>query len=274
MTKLKIVLKYKYLILFLVVLFSFFVTNNYDYKSKYNGNEKNIEGYVLEKKINNKKSSLVIKGKEKVLVNIYNRVDINYHDYVSVNGILSKPNSNTIFNLFNYKRYLKEKRINYIFTGKNIKVIRKNNNIFYSIKNLIEKRINKYKSKKYLKVFILSEKNDLDKNIKDVYKNLGIVHLLSISGSYIAILVFIMNKIIKNKKIISILLITYIALTNYQISILRTVLCYILFLLNKRYKLGIDKESIIILLASFLLLMNPYYLYNIGFLLSFLLVLV
>ena len=269
MTKLKIVLKYKYLILFLVVLFSFFVTNNYDYKSKYNGNEKNIEGYVLEKKINNKKSSLVIKGKEKVLVNIYNRVDINYHDYVSVNGILSKPNSNTIFNLFNYKRYLKEKRINYIFTGKNIKVIRKNNNIFYSIKNLIEKRINKYKSKKYLKVFILSEKNDLDKNIKDVYKNLGIVHLLSISGSYIAILVFIMNKIIKNKKIISILLITYIALTNYQISILRTVLCYILFLLNKRYKLGIDKESIIILLASFLLLMNPYYLYNIGFLLSF-----
>ena len=270
MTKLKIVLKYKYLILFLVVLFSFFVTNYYDYKSKYNGNEKNIEGYVLEKKITNKKSSLVIKGKEKVLVNIYNRVDINYHDYVSVNGILEKPKSNTIFNLFNYKRYLKEKRINYIFTGKNIKVIRKNNNIFYSIKNIIENKINKYKSKKYLKVFILSEKNDLDKNIKDVYKNLGIVHLLSISGSYIAILIFIMNKIIKNKKIISILLITYIALTNYQISILRTVICYILFLINKKYKLGIDKESIIILLASFLLLMNPYYLYNIGFLLSFL----
>ena len=270
MTKLKIVLKYKYLILFLVVLFSFFVTNYYDYKSKYNGNENNIEGYVLEKKITDKKSSLVIKCKEKVLVNIYNRVDINYHDYVSIDGILSKPKSNTVFNMFNYKRYLKEKRINYIFTGKNIKVIRKNNNIFYSIKNIIEKKINKYKSKKYLKVFILSEKNDLDKNIKDVYKNLGIVRLLSISGSYIAILIFIMNKIIKNKKIISLVLIIYIILTNYQISILRTVLCYILFLLNKRNKLGIDKESIIILLASFLLLMNPYYLYNIGFLLSFL----
>ena len=102
MKKLKIVLKYKYLILFLVVLFSFFVTNYYDYKSKYNGNENNIEGYVLEKKITNKKSSFVIKGKEKVLVNIYNRVDLNYNDYVSIDGILSKPNSNTVFNLFNY----------------------------------------------------------------------------------------------------------------------------------------------------------------------------
>lgn len=269
MTKLKIVLKYKYLILFLIVLLSYFITNYYGYKSKYNGDESIIKGYVLEKKITKEKSTLVIKGKEKVLVNIYNRVDVQYHDFISIEGVITKPKNNTIFNLFNYKRYLKEKRINYIFNGRSIKIIKKNSNIFYSIKTLIEKRINKYKSKKYLKVFILSEKNDIDKNVMNTYKNLGIVHLLSISGSYIATLIYIMNKIIKNKKIISILLIIYIVLTNFQVSILRTVICYILFLINKKYKLQIDKESIIILLASFLLLINPFYLYNIGFLLSF-----
>lgn len=270
MKRLKIVLKYKYLILFFVVLLSFLVTNIYEYKSKYNGTENNIKGYVLEKKITNDKSTLVIKGKEKILVNIYKKVNVNYHDYVFIKGTIKTPNNNTIFNLFNYKRYLKEKRINYIFQGNDIKIIKHNKNVFYSIKNKIDKRINKYKSKRYLKVFILSDKTDIDSDIKNTYKNLGIIHLLSISGSYIAILIFILNKTIKNKKVISIILIFYIVLTNFQISIIRTVICYILFLINKKYKLGIDKESIIILLGSFLLLINPYYLYDVGFLLSFL----
>ncbi len=270
MTRLKIVLKYKYLILFLIALLSYFITNYYDYKSKYSGDENNIRGYVLEKKITNEKSTLVIKGKEKIIVNVYNKVEVNYHDYVSIEGRIKKPNNNTIFNLFNYKRYLKEKRINYMFVGKNVRVIKRNTNIFYGLKNKIEKRIGNYKSKNYIKVFILSEKSDIDKNIKDIYKNIGIIHLLSISGSYIAILIFIMNKIIKNKKIISLLLISYIFFTNFQISILRTVICYILFLINKKYKLGINKETIIVLLASLLLLINPFYLYDIGFLLSFL----
>jgi len=269
MKRLKTILKYNKLILILVIIYSLLFTNYLDYKSNYK-NEKYIKGYVLEKKVKNNKTILIVKGKEKVLVTIYDELNINYHDYIMVFGKLEEPKQNTIFNLFNYKKYLKEKRINYTFKGYKIKILKRNRNVFYSFKNIVNNRINKYKSKKYLKVFIMGNKDDIDGNIKDVYKNLGIIHLLSISGSYISILIYILNRIIKNKKIISIILIIYIVFTNFQISIIRSSLCYILFLLNKYFKTNIDKKTIILLLGSLLLLFNPYYLYDIGFLLSFL----
>ena len=70
----------------------------------------------------------------------------------------------------------------------NIKVVRKNKNILYKIKNNIYKRINKYKSKKYLKIFLLGDKSDLD---KDIFNNLGIIHIFSLSGFHISLLCFI-----------------------------------------------------------------------------------
>ena len=267
MKKLKIILKYKYIFLLIIVIFSFYITNYFDYKSKYNGDEKYIEGNVLDKKIKPDKTILIVKGKEKILVTIYKKVNVNYNDYVSIKGRLEKPKTNLIFN---YKRYLKGKRINYIFIGKDINIIKSNKNIFYSFKNILYKRINRYKSKKYLKVFVMGNKDDIDSDIKNIYKNLGVIHLLSISGSYISILIFILNKLIKNKKVISLFLIIYIIITDFQISIIRSCIYYILFLINKKYKLDIDNKTIIIILGSVLLLINPYYLYDIGFLLSFL----
>ena len=269
MKKLKTILKYKYLILIFIVIISLIEINVFDYKSKYNGNEKYITGYIIEKKYNDNKTTLVLNGKEKILVTLLGNYKYNYHDYVLIKGKMSIPNNNTIFNIFNYKRYLKGKRINYTFNGTSSKLLKRNNNIFYSIKNSIENRINNYKSKDYLKVFILGDKTNIDKDMKNIYKNIGIIHLLSISGSYISIIIYILNKYIRNNKIISLILLFYLFLTNFQISIIRVCLCYILFLIVKKYKLDLDKESIIIILGSFLLLINPYYLYDIGFLLSF-----
>ena len=168
MKKLKTILKYKYLILIFIVIISLIEINVFDYKSKYNGNEKYITGYIIEKKYNDNKTTLVLKGKEKILVTLLGNYKYNYHDYVLIKGKMSIPNNNTIFNLFNYKRYLKGKKINYIFNGTSSKLLKKNKNIFYSIKNGIENRINNYKSKDYLKVFILGDKTNIDKDIKNV----------------------------------------------------------------------------------------------------------
>ena len=98
MKKLKIILKYKYIFLLIIVIFSFYITNYFDYKSKYNGDEKYIEGNVLDKKIKPDKTILIVKGKEKILVTIYKKVNVNYNDYVSIKGRLEKPKTNLIFN--------------------------------------------------------------------------------------------------------------------------------------------------------------------------------
>ena len=211
---------------------------------------------------------MVVKGKEKIIVKSDKKIDVNYHDQVLVRGYLKEPKNNTIFNLFNYKKYLNRKKICYIFKTNNIRIIKKNKNIIFSIKNYLNNRIEKYRTKKYLKIFILGNKDELDYEEKNLYKNLGIIHLLSISGSYISIMLLVLNKLL-NKKLIMIFLVFYIVLTGFQISIIRSCSCYLLFILNSKYDLKFNSKEIIMLLGTILLLINPFYLYDIGFLLSF-----
>ena len=232
MKKLKIISKYSRFILLIIVLYSIIFTNAFSFKSKYNGNEKEIEGYVKEIKNN----SYIIKGKEKVLVKYKDKIKLNYNDYVVVNGIMKKPNNNTVFNTFNYKKYLNSKKIFYIMQANNIKIKKKNNNIFYILKNRIQNRI---------------------------------IHLLSISGTYISLIILFLKKLKIKNMVIIIFLLFYIVFTNFQISIIRSSICYILLIINKKYNLELDSKEIIVLFASFLLLINPFYIQDIGFLLSF-----
>lgn len=238
MGKLKIILKYNKYILLLIILFCIIFINIYKPKSKYNLNTKEIYGYVRE--INDNK--LVINGKEKIIV-YTDDTNYNFNDYIKVEGILSIPNKNTIFNIFNYREYLYNKKINYIMKSNNIKLIKSNNNIFYRLKNIIYKNINKHKNKDYLKVFILGDKSSLEN--KDIYTNLGIIHLFCISGMHISLLCFLLNKLLYKFKykniIIYLFFILFIFLTNYQISIIRSCLSKLFSNINNKYKLNIIK---------------------------------
>ena len=86
--KLKIILQSNYLYLLLVILVIFYI---YLFKpiSKFQGNEKNIKGYVYYVKIDGDKLTLKIKSKENILVNYYfkslkekNNFNIKYGDYL------------------------------------------------------------------------------------------------------------------------------------------------------------------------------------------------
>ena len=270
MRRLKIILKYKYLLFLIVISYSLLYISLYKQESNYSDKTNVIYGKVIEIKKTNDKVSLIIKTKEKVLVNYYSDIDVEYNDYIKVKGIFYKPENNRNFNVFNYKKYLKSKRIVYIIKANKIRIIERNNNYFYMIKNNIYRRINKYKMKDYLNTFILGNKGDMEYNMQNIYKDLGIIHLLSISGSYISIITLFLKKI-KFKEIhISIFLIIYIFLTSMQISIIRSSLSYIFMNINKRLNLNIENKDILLLIAALILLVNPFYLINIGFQLSFL----
>ena len=72
--KLKIVLQYNYiyyLILFFSLLYVFLYISFIKPNSIYLVNTNKVTGYIIDKKINDEKISLVIKAKEKILVNYY-----------------------------------------------------------------------------------------------------------------------------------------------------------------------------------------------------------
>ena len=272
MKKLKTILKYNYKVLLIIsIVFSLIYVNYYNPKSYYSNNDKYIKGYV--KKIKGEdKLIITLKGKEKVLVYYNKKIDLKINDYILVKGNLKDVKGLNSYTMFNYRKYLKSKKIKNVYNAFDIKIIKRNKNIYYIFKNKINDSFKRYESGKYLKLFIMGNKDDFDYKTKDVFKNLGIIHLLSISGTYIAIIILVLNKLITNKyknSIIIIFLLFYIIFTDFQISIIRCSLCYIFLLFNKKYNIGFETKEILILLMSFLLFINPFYIIDTGFLLSF-----
>ena len=116
--------------------------------------------------------------------------------------------------------------------------------------------------------------NNLDSSIKDSYSILGISHILAISGMHIIFLFnflsFLLLKIFHYyKKLIPISIICiFVILIGAPLSSVRAVLFLIIGSLNmgkRRY----TKLDILSISCILMLIINPYYLFNTGFILSF-----
>ena len=225
------------------------------------------------------KVTIEFSGKENLIS--YYKDDFPYSlgDKVKVIGTLKEANNNTIPNLFNYKKYLYNNDIHYILDINEIIPLQKNNNLIFKIKNFLINRIeNISPNKEYLYAFILGETYYIDSDIKDNYQFNGVSHLLAIGSSSITIITCLVTYLFHKFKIndylyllfMIILVFIYIVLTNYSVSIIRCGLAFILTYINKKLKLNIKYQNLLILITSISLFYNPYYVYNLGFQYSYL----
>lgn len=260
------------IIVFIISIINVIINHDKLPQSIYNENTKQIEGIITNCTDNN----FTLTNKEKLLIK-YKNFTCKTGIKVKIKGTLTRPEPNTIFNQFNYQKYLLSQKINYIVKIDKIKIINNTEPIQYKIKNNLEDYIKKYKSHNYLNAFILGNNKEIDENIMKSYQENGINHLFVISGMHITILsmilLFILNKISKNNKInliiVIILLIFYLFLTNFTPSIIRATLMFIALTIKKQLKLKIETIYILILICALYLIYNPYMIYHIGFLYSF-----
>ena len=282
MKKLKMILQSRYIfkiLTILILIITIIYTKYYPFKSVFNTNDTEFIGIVEDYIIKDNQIKISLKSKERIIVTykytgkVFN--NLSYGDKIKVTGVLKEPSTNNIFNNFNYKKYLYNKKIYYIIEASKIDKTQNNNNHIYTIKNLLYTRINSLKSSNYIKALLFGD-NKLDKEIKTSYQINGISHLFSVSGFHInfitSIIYFYLDRVTYNKKIkyitVDIFLVLYLLLCNTT-SLLRCTVMNILLSINHLLKLNIKKIDIVLLTLILCIIINPFIIYDIGFIYSY-----
>lgn len=282
MKKLRHILQSKHLIKIITIIIfiiTLLYTNYYPFKSKYTKDDKEFIGIVTKYEVKEDKITIEIKAKEKLLITYkYQDKEFNnlsYGDKIKVKGTLITPSKNTNQNTFNYQKYLYYKKIYYLVEATSINKIANNHNYLYTIKNTLYQKIDKLKSSNYIKTLLFCD-NTLSKEIKESYRINGISHLFSVSGMHInffvSIIYLYLNKITYNKRIkyliTNIFIITYLILFPSS-SLLRSAVMSILYSINYLLKLKIKKIDILLLTLGVSLLINPFIIYDLGYIYSY-----
>ncbi|MFZ7131725.1 MAG: DNA internalization-related competence protein ComEC/Rec2 [Eubacteriales bacterium] len=225
--------------------------------------------------------------KEKVQATIYNNThEYYYGDTILCSGKIQAPEGRRNPGGFNYKEYLKSKNIHYIFIINNTSIKLQDtenagalSNFILSMRKKLVLTINTYFGQDqadFLRGITLGEKS-LDMEIRNNFNQLGVSHILAVSGLHIGFIYMLLHKLsqlLKWPKSIEfvftgILLYLYSFIVGFSISVIRAsvMLSVLLFshMIHKKY----DTLNVLCLLGSIFLCINPFTLFTVGFQLSF-----
>lgn len=124
---------------------------------------------------------------------------------------------------------------------------------------------------------LLGDKGGLEERVKDLYRQSGILHILSISSLHITILGMSFYRLLRRLRMPvgpaalagSILLLSYGSLTGFGVSACRAIGMYLIRMLGEVLGRTYDMLTALGVMAALMVWQNPYYLHHSGFLLSY-----
>lgn len=287
--RLKILLQSKLFILIsliFIVLYIIIFTKVITYESIYD-DISFIKGKLISYLIDGNKLKMTIKGEEKIEATYYiqNKSEKAYLEQnliigstIMVKGTTNNPLHATIPNTFDYNKYLYQHHIYKTLEVDTLEITSDT-----SWLNLIKTKVNHKIAKigntsPYLYALILGETAYIDNDVYQDYQKNGTTHLFAVSGMHITAFALFIRKILDKlhfKKRLSnifvvIFLIFYMFLIGFTPSVLRGGLFFIFLLINKECKIHLNNKIVLYLLFYSLVLINPFYVYDLGFVYSFL----
>lgn len=239
--------------------------------------------YLKNNQIKLSKNSMLFLSEQLILYS-KNAKQLKIGNQIKVYGEIHKfkPGSNP--GQFDEAFYYKTKRIDYKVYEKNIQIVNLKYNWLqqglYEIKLKLVKVYSSIlddKNAGIVSAMLLGEKSLLDEDIKDLYQQNGITHILAISGFHVSLIGLTFYKVLikiglsqLTSTIISTLTIyCYGLLTNFSVSTNRAVVMLIVGLFANVIGRTYDLLSATALSALLILIQNPMEIYDAGFLLSF-----
>lgn len=224
--------------------------------------------------------------REKIRTNIYEDVNFYPGSRIELEGQLYGPTGNTNPMLFDHRQYLLTKNIKYMFRTEDYSIRYDNDSIgfVYEAQNAFRDRLDKVydnglskRNAGFMKALLGGEKDSLDQNEYDMYKEMGLAHILAISGLHIGILagfmLFVMSRVgLKRNLAIPISLVLvwmFSLLVGFPESALRASVMLTFVLTSKVLHRPYDPVNILAASYIICLLINPFWLFSIGFQLSY-----
>lgn len=196
-----------------------------EYKDEYIIKVKNIN---LNKKYNNTHLKLSIKNSKNKL---------EYGDKIIFTGEFEEPQIQRNYGGFNYKQYLKTQKIYGLVTTNKIEKVEKGkyNKLLILINKINQKIIDKSneilerEEASLLTGILIGNKENLNKDIQESFRNSNLSHMLAVSGAHVTYVILGITVILKKSKISKkiskiitiILLIIFILLTGATPSVTR-----------------------------------------------------
>ena len=192
---------------------------------------------------------------------------------------------------FNFKNYLQKQNIRTQFYFKSSQVIpiyrpkyslvRSVNQLRNTLKNQLTHKINSPDAAAVAMAMLLGERTFISEDLQQSYTKAGVIHVLAVSGLHIGIVVLLLHFLLKplaffkngkevNLGITILFLIFFAFLAGLSASVVRSVVMYVFVTIGVFLGSRTTVYYSLISSAFLLLLVNPFYLFDVGFQLSYL----
>ncbi|MGL5617653.1 MAG: MAG0480 family ComEC-like protein [Metamycoplasmataceae bacterium] len=253
------------LLLFIPLFFSFHsLINNNKVINEIEGNYK-IEQVISSGYVINKNSQKIL-VKTKTIFNIDDLINISSTD---IRSLKEKEDQ------FDY--YLKSLGIKYVANKITVSKVNNKTSIRAKILNYFESGPEFYDN--YVSLVLLGKKTDINKDLYEKIKNISILHLFTISGFHINLLMMIIIRLLNMLKIKRawanyiglILILIYLYILNFPISSLRAIIFLFLCFINKEYLQNkFNKINILSFIMLVMFIINPFIVFSLSFIFTFL----
>lgn len=225
--------------------------------------------------------------KEKVILKVIGEKKFEVGDRVILSGELKEPKKNTNPKLFNYRLYLQTKGIYTTITVKEYVIHKKSgkNLSWFENKKLnfrqnVELTCDTYleeENSSIMKAILLGESSYLEKEEYNKFKDLGLSHIMAVSGLHIGIIsIFLITLFAylgverKINTILTLMIIWFYGfLIGYPPSVLRALIMFTLLFYSRVIFKRYDSLNTLFIAMFIILIINPLWLFDVGFQLSF-----